>query len=79
MKIDAATQYMTGGVYREIVPNEKVVFSSGAVGGWPALDLERLDDGPLVTVQLTPVGRQTEMVVHLQLPDHLSDEPPVNG
>ena len=75
MKIDAERQYMTGGIYREIVPNEKLVFSFGAIGGWPALDPDRLDDGPLVTVLLKPVGRRTEMVLRLQLAGpHLSAE-----
>lgn len=74
MKIDAERQYMTGGIYREIVPNEKLVFSFGAIGGWPAIDPDQLDDGPLVTIELKPVGQQTEMVLRLQLPDHLSAE-----
>jgi len=74
MKIDAERQYVTGGIYREIVPNKKLVFSFGAIGGWPAIDPDRLDDGPLVTIDLKPVGRQTEMKLHLELPDHLSEE-----
>ena len=73
MVVNATTQYMTGGVYREIVPNRKLVFSWGARDGWPALDLARLDDSPLATVLLTPVGRQTEMVFHLQLPDQMAE------
>src|SRR3954453_9409483 len=36
--------YMTGGIYREIVPSEKIVFSWGAVDGWPAIDPNMLDD-----------------------------------
>ena len=43
MVIDEDTSYVTGGVYREIVPDEKLVFSWGATDGWPELDLERLD------------------------------------
>ena len=74
MVINAETQYFTGGVYREIVPNKKLVFSMGAVGGWPALDLNKLDDGPIVTLLFNALGARTEMVLHLQLPDHLSDE-----
>lgn len=66
--------YVTGGVYREIVPGERLVFSWGAVGGWPALDPERLDDVPLVTVVLADAGHGTEMTVHLELGPHLSDE-----
>jgi uncharacterized protein YndB with AHSA1/START domain len=74
MKIDATHQYITGGVYRDIVPGEKLVFSFGAVGGWPDIDLDRLDDGPLVTVALRPVGARTELRLTLHLPDQLSDE-----
>ena len=71
---DEARSYFTGGVYREIVPGERLVFSWGAVGGWPSLDLDRLDDAPLATVRLKPAGSRTEMVFNLQLPDHLTDE-----
>ena len=74
MVINAERQFITGGVYREIVPNKKLVFSMGAIGGWPALDLDNLDEGPLVTLLFNPVGKQTEMVLQLQLPDHISDE-----
>ena len=35
MVIDASKTYITGGVYREIVPDEKLVFAWGATGGWP--------------------------------------------
>jgi len=74
MKIDAERQYITGGIYREIVPNERLVFSFGAIGGWPAIDPDHLDDGPLVTIDLKPSSQGTEMVLRLQLPDHLSEE-----
>jgi len=68
MIVDEKTRYVTGGVYREIVPGERLVFSWGAVGGWPALDLERLEDGPLVSVDLRDVGGRTRMTVHVELP-----------
>ncbi|MCF4121437.1 SRPBCC domain-containing protein [Antribacter sp. KLBMP9083] len=60
--------YFTGGVYREIVPGERLVFAWGAVGGWPALDPGRLDEVPLITVTFAdatlPGGRTgTEMTV----------------
>ena len=42
---------MTGGVYREIVPDEKLVLAWGATDGWPKLDPDRLDDSPQVTVR----------------------------
>jgi uncharacterized protein YndB with AHSA1/START domain len=74
MVIDRSTIYHTGGVYREIVPNEKLVFAWGATGGWPELDLERLDDSPQVTVTLAEVDGRTEMSVHVELPAHLSED-----
>ena len=70
----ADKQYFTGGVYREIVPAKKLVFSFGAVGGWPAIDLDRLDDGPLVTILLNPAGQGTEMELKVQFADHLTEE-----
>ena len=74
MVISEKADYITGGVYREIVRDVKLVFSWGATGGWPELDPERLDDNPLVTVTLTEVGGRTEMRVRVQLPEGLSDE-----
>jgi uncharacterized protein YndB with AHSA1/START domain len=68
MVLDESTAYATGGVYREIVPNEKLVFSWGAAGGWPELDPEQLDDSPLVTVTFSHSGGRTEMTVHVELP-----------
>ncbi len=50
MVINRSTTYVTGGVYREIVPDEKLVLAWGATGGWPELDPDRLDDSPQVTV-----------------------------
>ena len=74
MVIDASNDYITGGVYREIVPDEKLVFSWGATGGWPELDPERLDDSPLVTVTLEQVHGRTEMCVRVDLPANLSED-----
>jgi uncharacterized protein YndB with AHSA1/START domain len=73
MVISASTDFVTGGVYREIVPDEKLVFAWGATGGWPELDPERLDDSPQVTVMLSRVAGRTEMMVTVELPAHLSD------
>ena len=67
---NAERQYMTGGIYREIVPNRRLVFSWGASGGWPDTDEA---SGPLVTVELTPDGERTRMEVALRLPDQLSE------
>jgi uncharacterized protein YndB with AHSA1/START domain len=70
----ADKQYITGGVYREIARPGKLVFSWGAVGGWPAIDLDRLDEGPLVTILLNPAGQGTEMELKVQFADHLTEE-----
>jgi uncharacterized protein YndB with AHSA1/START domain len=74
MVIDETTSYVTGGVYREIVPDEKLVFAWGATGGWPELDPERLDNSPLVTIALDEVRGRTEMKVRVELPAALSEE-----
>jgi uncharacterized protein YndB with AHSA1/START domain len=77
MVIDEDTEYFTGGVYREIAPVEKLVFTWGAVDGWPKIDHDHPDDNPVVTVTLNELGEKgekTEMNVHLALPNHLSDE-----
>jgi uncharacterized protein YndB with AHSA1/START domain len=73
MIIDEATTYVTGGVYREIVPNEKLVFSWGATGGWPELDPSRLDDSPLVTMTLSQEDGRTELTLQVHLPAALSE------
>ena len=88
MIIDRNTAYVTGGVYREIVADEKLVFAWGATGGWPELDADRLDESPLVTVTLTEVTERsvvtgeagdevrerTEMSVRVELPAGLSED-----
>ena len=68
------TEYITGGVYREIVPDERLVFAWGATDGWPELDPERLDESPLVTVALSEVGGRTQMTLCVELPAGLSPE-----
>src|SRR5262245_41876439 len=68
MVINESTDYMTGGIYREIVPDEKLVFAWGATDGWPELDPERLDDSPQVTVTLESADGRTELTVHVELP-----------
>lgn len=67
-------RYVTGGVYREIVPGRKLVFYWGAIGGWPELDLANLDDSPVVTIRLTPYGAQTLMDFHVQFPDQYTED-----
>ena len=74
MVIDDETDFMTGGVYREIVPNEKLVFVWGATDGWPRIDLDDLDSGPQVTVVLDETDGRTVMTVHVELPAGLSED-----
>ncbi len=74
MVIDEDTAYFTGGVYREIVPDARLVFAWGATGGWPALDVDELDASPLVTVTFASSGAGTELTVHVELPASLPDD-----
>jgi len=68
MVVDEDTAYFTGGIYREIVPDQKLVFSWGAAGGWPELDPGRLDESPLVSVTMARAGNCTELTVQVELP-----------
>lgn len=74
MVIDEDTSYFTGGIYREIVPNERLVYAWGATDGWPRLDPDKLDESPQVTIVLTGSAARTEMVVHVELPAELPDD-----
>jgi uncharacterized protein YndB with AHSA1/START domain len=74
MVISERTEYYTGGVYREIVPDERLVFAWGATDGWPELDPDRLDESPLVTVALSESGGRTQMTLCVELPAGLSSE-----
>jgi uncharacterized protein YndB with AHSA1/START domain len=73
MVIDESTSFVTGGVYQEIVPDERLVFAWGATDGWPKLDRDNLADSPLVTVTLSQSNGHTEMTVHVELPASLSE------
>jgi uncharacterized protein YndB with AHSA1/START domain len=76
--ISEQLQYFTGGIYREIVPGEKLVFTWGAVDGWPAIDENHPEaDAPVATITLNELGihgEQTEMIFHMTLPEHLSED-----
>ncbi len=74
MVIDQETAYFTGGVYREIVPDEKLVFAWGATDGWPQLDVDRLDDSPRVTVTFDRIDERTALTVHVEVPASLPDD-----
>jgi uncharacterized protein YndB with AHSA1/START domain len=66
--------YTTGGIYQEIVPPEKLVFTWGAVDGWPLIDPARLDEAPRVTVTFNDLDGKTEMILHVGFSDHLTEE-----
>jgi uncharacterized protein YndB with AHSA1/START domain len=69
MIINDDLDYMTGGIYREIVPVERLVFEWGAVGGWPNLDPANPDDAPLTTVELTELDSgATRMSLRVSFP-----------
>lgn len=74
MVIDAENRYVTGGIYREIVPNEKIVFAWGAVDGWPRISLDRLDDAPSVTVMFVPHDSGTLLVLDVDIPEGMAEE-----
>lgn len=64
--------YMTGGIYREIVPPERLVFSWGAIDGWPKIEPDRLDDVPIFTLTFNELDGGTEMISEVRLADHVS-------
>jgi uncharacterized protein YndB with AHSA1/START domain len=73
MVVSENTRYVTGGVYREIVPGERLVFSWGAVDGWPAIDPSDLDTVPLTTVELSAIPTGTKLSLTASFPDRISD------
>jgi uncharacterized protein YndB with AHSA1/START domain len=75
MVVDEDLEYVTGGVYREIVPNERLVFVWGAVGGWPDLSGDGINSSPVVTLTFAGIaGGQTAMTLHSAIPADLPDE-----
>ena len=62
------TRYVTGGVYREIDPPERLVFTWGSSPGWPPIE-----DGLVATVTLTAIGQQTQMHFELDFPPHYAE------
>ena len=73
MVVSPTDQYVTGGVYRELVPTEKLVFSWGAAGGWPAIG-DDLDAVPQTTIELRDIHSATELSLTAWFADELSDE-----
>ncbi|WP_314216124.1 SRPBCC domain-containing protein [Pseudarthrobacter equi] len=74
MIVNEELSYPTGGIYLEIVPDERLVFRWGAVGGWPELDGVNELTAPVVTVQLNDLGKETELVLTVQFSEHLDIE-----
>jgi uncharacterized protein YndB with AHSA1/START domain len=74
MVVDDETSYFTGGVYREIVPNERLVLAWGATDGWPRLEMDDLDHSPQVTVSLKQTRAGTVMTIHVELPADLPED-----
>jgi uncharacterized protein YndB with AHSA1/START domain len=72
MVIDSDTDYTTGGIYLEIVPDEKLVFAWGAVDGWPKIDPDDLAAGPIALLELADRDGGTDAVLTVRLPAHLS-------
>jgi uncharacterized protein YndB with AHSA1/START domain len=66
--------YMTGGIYREIVPPERLVFTWGVVDGWPPLDPDNPDISPIATIILKQTDNGAEMTFTVDFPDQLSDD-----
>ena len=76
MVVNAETEYMTGGIYREIVPGRKLVFAWGAVDGWPPLDPARLDEAPEATILFEPDGEGTRMTFRFVVPAEFAEALP---
>ena len=68
MRVNDELSYDTGGVYREIVPSERLVFAWGAPGGWPDLDPDDLDAGPRVEIDLAADRDGTLMTLTVAFP-----------
>ena len=74
MTVDKDTDYVTGGIYRELIPGEKLVFTWGASDGWPPVDPARPEEGIVITVAMDERAGKTAMVFQLVLPPGLSDD-----
>lgn len=72
MVIDKDTEYTTGGIYLEIAPDERLVFAWGAVDGWPKIDADDLESGPVATLDLADRDGGTEATLTVRLPASLS-------
>ncbi|WP_432564213.1 SRPBCC family protein [Kineococcus sp. SYSU DK003] len=64
---EGGRSYPTGGLYHVVEPPHRLVFSWGAVGGWPDLDPDDLDAVPTVSLDFTATGTGTRMTAALSL------------
>ena len=74
MVVDDDVRYITGGVYLEIVPSERLVFRWGATGGWPDLARSHQEEAPIVALDLRDVAEGTHLELNVTFPDKLVDE-----
>ncbi|MET0812320.1 MAG: SRPBCC domain-containing protein [Microbacterium sp.] len=77
MVIDEDTAYTTGGIYLEIVPDERLVFAWGAEDGWPKLDRANLEAGPVATIVFDDLDGDTSSsraTMTLALPTEMPDD-----
>lgn len=74
MVVNEDLQYPTGGEYLEIIPDERLVFRWGAVGGWPDLAEGHQREAPIVSVNLTDTEDGTRLALTVDFPDHLPDD-----
>ncbi|WUI11151.1 SRPBCC domain-containing protein [Kineococcus sp. NBC_00420] len=64
-------RYATGGRYLQIDAPHRLVFSWGAVGGWPELDPDDVDATPLVSLDFVATDDGTRMTARLSLSENL--------
>lgn len=63
MRINADTEYVTGGVYHVIAPDERLTFAWGARDGWPSLE-----DPVMIEVSLSAAGDGTRVTLTADAP-----------
>ncbi len=77
MVIDEETSYTTGGIYLEIVPDERIVFAWGAEDGWPKLDRADLTAGPVATLEFEDLDGDPSAcraIMTLALPERMPED-----
>lgn len=74
MVVNDDLQYPTGGIYLDVVPDERLSFRWGATGGWPDLTPGHDREAPVVTVTLSDIADGTLLELTVAFPDHLTDD-----